>query len=152
MHRDDLGIRLGLAYATFVDWLNAEMATAGFDDLGATYGYMFRALADGPDTLSHLADGLRMTTQGAAKILGEMESRGYVRRTAHPTDARARLIELTDRGRLALETAHGLHGRYEHELADRIGPDAVAALRRALATIIESVGGVDSTSRLLRPI
>lgn len=62
---------------------------------------MFRALADGPDTVSNLSDGLRMSTQGAAKILGEMESRGYVRRTAHPTDARARLIDLTDRGRLA---------------------------------------------------
>ena len=87
MHHDDLGIQLGLAYAAFVDWLNAEMAAAGFDDLGARFGYLFRALADGPATLTDLADGLRMSTQGAAKILTEMQARGYVRRVAHPTDA-----------------------------------------------------------------
>jgi len=151
VHQDDLGIQLGLGYAAFVDWLNAEMATAGFDDLGPTYGYMFRALADGPATLSQLAAGLHMTTQGAAKILTEMETRGYVERRAHPTDARARMVELTSRGRRALRSARALHARYERGLADRIGEDAVAALRRELHATLE-IGGVDPASRLLRPI
>ncbi len=151
MHHGDLGIQLGLAYAAFVDWLNAEMAAAGFDDLGARFGYLFRALADGPATLTDLADGLRMSTQGAAKILTEMQARGYVRRVAHPTDGRARLIELTDRGRLALEAAHGLHQRYEQMLGERIGVRAVSTLRRALADILE-LGDVDPASRLLRPL
>ncbi len=151
MLHDDLGIRLGLAYAAFVDWLDAEMATAGFDDLGATYGYMFRALAGGPATLSTLARGLHMTTQGAEKILGEMEAKGYVRRSPHPDDARARLIELADRGRLALATARGLHDRFERELAERVGGRDAAALRRNLDAVL-AMGSVDPASRLLRPI
>jgi DNA-binding MarR family transcriptional regulator len=148
---DDFGIQLGLAYAAFVDWLNAELARAGFDDLGPAYGYVFRALAAGPSTLSALAEGLRITTQGTAKILTEMESRGYLCRTAHPDDARSRLIELTDRGRQALTTAGTLHGRYEEQLRERIGPGDAAALRRALAGLL-ALADVDPSSRLLRPI
>ena len=112
---------------------------------------MFRALADGPATLTDLAPGLHMTTQGAAKILTEMETRGYVDRQAHPTDARARLLELTTRGRQALGTARALHHRYEQGLVERMGADEVMTLRRALGTILE-IGDVDPASRLLRPI
>lgn len=151
MDRDDLGIQLGLAYAAFVEWLNAEMAEAGFDDLGATFGYVFRALADGPATLSDLATGLHMTTQGTAKILTEMESRRYVRRRPHPTDARSRLVQLTTRGHRALDTARALHRRYEEKLARQVGADTVAALRRTLGAI-QGVGDVDPASRFLRPI
>jgi MarR family transcriptional regulator for hemolysin len=151
MLHDDLGIRLGLAYTAFVDRLNTEMAAAGFDDLGPTYGYMFRALAAAPATLSTLAEGLHMTTQGAAKILAEMEAKGYVRRSPHPTDARARLVELDERGRRALRTASGLHARFERELAARVGEDTTTALRRALDAVL-AMGSVDPASRLLRPI
>jgi DNA-binding MarR family transcriptional regulator len=148
---DDFGIQLGLAYVAFVDWLNAELAAAGFDDLGPAYGYMFRALEPGPSTLSALAEGLRITTQGTAKILTEMQSRGYLHRTAHPDDARSRLVELTDRGRQALTTAGDLHGRYEEQLRARIGPRDAAALRRALGAML-ALADVDPSSRLLRPI
>jgi DNA-binding MarR family transcriptional regulator len=151
VNRDDLGIQLGLAYAAFVEWLNAQMADAGFDDLGATFGYIFRALADGPATLSDLAAGLHMTTQGTAKILAEMEAREYVSRQPHPTDARSRLVQLADRGQRALDTAHALHRRYEERLVGQVGADSVVALRRALAAVQE-VGDVDPASRLLRPI
>jgi DNA-binding MarR family transcriptional regulator len=147
----DLGIQLGLAYTAFVGWLNEQLAAAGFDDLGPAYGYMFRALADGPATLSTLAAGLAMTTQGAAKILAEMQAGGYVRRTAHPTDARARLIELTPRGREAFRAARAAHQRFERQLAARIGAGAAAGLREALAAII-ALEDVDPASRLLRPI
>jgi DNA-binding MarR family transcriptional regulator len=134
-----------------VDWLNAELARAGFDDLGPAYGYVFRALAAGPSTLSALAEGLRITTQGTAKILTDMQARGYLRRTAHPDDARSRLVELTDRGRQALTTAGALHERYEEQLRARIGPEDAAALRRALRAVL-ALADVDPSSRLLRPI
>ncbi|MBK8074153.1 MAG: hypothetical protein IPK24_01015 [Kineosporiaceae bacterium] len=145
MLHDDLGIRLGLAYAAFVDWLDAEMATAGFDVWGR---HMFEG---GRAAATLELPGLHMTTQGAAKILGEMEAKGYVRRSPHPDDARARLIELADRGRLALATARGLHDRFERELAERVGGRDALALRRNLDAVL-AMGSVDPASRLLRPI
>ena len=148
---EDFGIRLGLAYAAFVELLNTAMAQDGFDDLGPTYGYFFRSLADGPRTLSALAAGLQMTTQGAAKILTEMESRGYVRRTAHPTDLRSRLIELTPRGRAAVARARTLHHGIERQIAVQVGEEAVGGLHRALDALIQQ-SHIEPSSRLLRPL
>lgn len=148
---EDLGIRLGLAYAAFVEELREELAARGFDDLGSSFGYVFRALAGGAATLSELADGLRMTTQGAAKIVEEMEAGGYVSRRPHPDDRRAKVIELDDRGRAAARAARAVHRRVERQLADRLGEADVAALRRALDQLI-AARDIDPSDRLLRPM
>ena len=147
----DFGILLGAAYAAFTEWLRAEMRASGFDDLGPSYGYVFRALADGSLTLTELAGGLGMTTQGAAKIVASMTDGGYVRSTPDPTDGRAKRLALDDRGRRALRRARALHASYERRLARRLGARRAAELREALALVGES-GEVDAASRVLRPM
>ena len=65
--RDDLGIQIGFAYAAFVERLDAAMERAGFEIVTRSFGYVLRSLAPGPLTLTELADGLHMTTQGASE-------------------------------------------------------------------------------------
>jgi DNA-binding MarR family transcriptional regulator len=148
---DDIGIQLGLAYAAFVEWLNAEMAVAGFDDVGSGFGYVFRLLAPGPTTLTALAADLRMTTQGAAKIIAAMEEAGYVSRRVDPADARARLIELDDRGRAAARTARRLHARFERHVTAEVGDRRWSTFRSVLATVAD-VSETDPADRRLRPL
>jgi DNA-binding MarR family transcriptional regulator len=150
-HDLDFGILVGLAYLTFVEELMDRMRTAGFDDLGPSHGYVFRALADAPLTLSDLARGLHMTTQGAAKIIEDMEAGGYVERTENPTDRRSRTIELAPRGRKALTAAPRNHRTYERRHADRLGDAAVAATRDVLGAIADS-SHLDGSTRLMRPV
>ncbi len=147
----DFGIILGAAYAAFTEWLRAEMRTSGFDDLGPSYGYVFRALGEGTLTLTELAAGLGMTTQGAAKIVTAMAEGGYVRSTPDPTDGRAKRLALDDRGRRALRRARALHASYERRLVRRLGEQRVADVREALVLVGES-GEVDPGSRVLRPM
>jgi DNA-binding MarR family transcriptional regulator len=147
----DFGILLGGAYAAFTDWLRAEMQASGFDDLGSSHGYVFRALGNGSMTLTELAAGLGMTTQGAAKIVAAMAEGGYVCSTPDPTDGRAKRLALDDRGRRALRRARALHASYERRLVRRLGVQRVADLREALGLVGESVD-VDTASRVLRPM
>jgi DNA-binding MarR family transcriptional regulator len=147
----DFGILLGGAYAAFTEWLRAEMGSSGFDDLGPSYGYVFRALGEGSMTLTELAAGLGMTTQGAAKIVAAMTEGGYVRSTPDPTDGRAKRLALDDRGRRALRRARALHASYQRRLLRRLGEQRVADLRAALSLVGES-GGVDPAARVLRPM
>jgi DNA-binding MarR family transcriptional regulator len=147
----DFGILLGAAYAAFTEWLRAEMRASGFDDLGPSHGYVFRALGEGSMTLTELAAGLGMTTQGAAKIVAAMAEGGYVRSTPDPTDGRAKRLALDDRGRRALRRARALHASYERRLIRRLGAQRVADLREALALVGES-GEVDAATRVLRPM
>jgi DNA-binding MarR family transcriptional regulator len=125
----DIGILLGLAYGAFVEKMHADLAARGFDDLGRSYGYVFRVLADGDRSLSELAGLLGMTLPGAGKIVDEMEARGYVERHADRRDRRVKRLRLSPRGRAALRAARAFHRRFERRLPD--GP----ALRAALEAI-----------------
>jgi DNA-binding MarR family transcriptional regulator len=139
----DLGILLALAYQEFVrEMRETAHAAHGFDDLGRSDGYVFRALAAGPRTVSDLAVRLGISKQGAGQIIEDMERRGYVERRADPSDGRARLVFLSARAEAALGVARDFHQAYERRLARRCGRDTVAALRAALEAM---AGGTDQT-------
>src|SRR5262249_1423452 len=145
----DFGILLGLCYQAFVDELRAALQAQGFTDLGPRYGYVFRALGREALHLRALAGRLGMTDQGAAKIVDEMEARGYLERGAHPEDGRIKRLRLARRGRAALALARRFHRLYERRLAARLGPREAAMARR----ILEAVGGGgDQAATYLRPL
>jgi DNA-binding MarR family transcriptional regulator len=128
----DLGILLAQAYQGFVRELRASLAEAGFDDLGRSDGYVFRALTASLLTVGELAARLEVTKQAAGQIVEDMERRGYVERRADPRDGRARLVQLSARGAEVARAARRFHRRYEQRLARRHGAAAVASLRALL--------------------
>lgn len=149
----DFGILLGLAYQDFVDELNAHLAAVGFTGVGASFGYVFRALLADSLTTSQLAARLCITPQGAAKIVGEMVAAGYVERQSDPADGRALRLCLTDRGQMAVATARRFHADYERRLSDSYGAHSVAALREVLTAIVDrDPAATETAARLLRPL
>lgn len=145
----DFGILLGLSYQAFVDELRAVLLAKGFSDLGPSYGYVFRALGAEALHLRALAKRLGITDQGAAKIVDEMEARGYLERQAHPEDGRIKRLRLARRGRAALAAARQFHRLYERRLAQRLGSQDVAIARRILEAV---AGGGDNAGDHLRPL
>jgi len=135
--RKDFGILLALAYAAFVDELRQALADAGFAHLHRSFGYVARALADGPLTLREVADLLDVTSPGALKIVADMAEHGYVERLDDPSDARARRVSLTKKGRAALAAARAFHARFERELARSAGRKIATAARAALEHVVE---------------
>ncbi|WP_307828007.1 MarR family winged helix-turn-helix transcriptional regulator [Nocardioides sp. SYSU D00038] len=133
----DLGILVLLAYQGFVRGLHEEMAVQGYDDLGHADGVMFRMLHVAPQTVSVLAGKLGISKQGTAQIVDDMEARGYVVRRPDPADARARLVELSARGRAALGVARAYHAAYEERLVGQYGEGALAGVR----TVLEGMAG-----------
>jgi DNA-binding MarR family transcriptional regulator len=136
----DLGILLALAYQRFVEELREALADAGVDALGRSDGYVFRALADRPCTVSELAGRLEISKQGAAQIVDDMERRGLVVRRPDPDDRRARLVSLTDEGTRALREARAFHRAFERRLVAELGPAPVEGLVRTL----EHLAGEDT--------
>jgi DNA-binding MarR family transcriptional regulator len=132
--------------------LRAELAAQGFTDLGGAYGYVFRALATEELSQSEVAMRLAITDQGMAKIIAEMESRGYVERRADPEDARIKRLRLAKRGRDALAAARRFHAAFERQLARREGADAVKNFRALLESVVASSGTDDTAHARLRPM
>jgi len=136
----DFGILLVVAEQEFIRGLRAATAEQGFDDQGRSDGFVLRTLGDGPTTITRLAERLEITKQGAGQLVDDMERRGYVERRPDPSDARARLLHLTDRGQAALKAARRYHASYERRLRTRFGDDAIDTVRDVLAAMAGEAG------------
>ncbi|HZD17047.1 MAG TPA: MarR family winged helix-turn-helix transcriptional regulator [Actinomycetota bacterium] len=96
--------------------------------------------------LTDLARRARMSKQGMMLLVDELETRGYVRRVPDPTDARAKVVRLTARGRRyaaeARRVAAGVEARARRELGER----RYESLRSALDELIGD-GAADGSGR-----
>jgi len=146
-HGEDIGVLLTLALEAFKDRLHEHLAHAGFDDLGPSFGFVFRSLADTPLSLAELAAQLGMSAPGALKIVALMIERGYVERRDDADDARVKRLALTRRGRRALEEARGFHATAERELVTTLGKDHVASAR----AVLQALAGDVSTEGIVWP-
>ena len=146
----DFGVLLNLAFGAFKTRLHDELARVGYDDVGPSFGYVFRLLAQRETNLSEVAQALGMTAPGALKILNDMVDKGYVERVAHAGDARQKLLRLTARARGAMKAAHRFHRRFEAALAERLGARDAQAARRALESIVAEAAGEGGPG--LRPL
>ena len=142
----DLGILLTTALGVFKDQLHAQLARAGYDDIGPAYGYVFRSLAERPLSRVELATRLGISSQGALKIVAEMEERGYVERRDDTVDRRVRRLLLAARGRAALREARRFHATAERQLVTALGAKQVASARAVLTALAEQ-GANDAPSR-----
>jgi DNA-binding MarR family transcriptional regulator len=59
--------------------------------------------ADGAQTMSQLAEALDVSQASATGIVDRMEQRGLIARQGDPDDRRVTRVDLTDRGRQAIE-------------------------------------------------
>lgn len=67
-----------------------------------------RRLARRPMSMSELAAALGIEPPNATAVVDELESLGLVRRTPHPTDRRAKLVEATRKGKVMARRADAM--------------------------------------------
>lgn len=147
MSSEDFGVLLNLAYGAFKAELHAVMERDGFDDLGSSFGYVFRLLERAPATLRDVAAHLDITPQGALKVVDDMVRKGYLERRDHPDDGRLKLLVLTDRARAAIASARRFHRAFERRLGDRLGAAHGAAARAALEEIVAHAAAAGNLPR-----
>jgi DNA-binding MarR family transcriptional regulator len=101
----DLGVALFIPYRYMEDRIFRAIQDAGFDDWTLAQCRVFQRIAAAGSRLTDLADQAQVTKQSAAMLVDQLERLGYVRRIPDPTDGRARLIVLEERGRRAAAVA-----------------------------------------------
>jgi DNA-binding MarR family transcriptional regulator len=62
---------------------------------------------NGPQRMRDIADQVDLPARNLTAVADSLEIEHLVRRTPHPTDRRATLLEVTDAGRSAIESAMG---------------------------------------------
>jgi len=85
---------------------------------------------------SDLAAATQISKQAVNDLLGELERLGYLVRRVDPSDERARLIRLTQRGRRLHRVAVGIHSDIEKEWEQAVGKERYRLMRDALHELV----------------
>lgn len=93
----------------------------------------------GPQMMRVLADEIGLTPRNMTALVDATEAEGLVRRAVHPTDRRAVLIQLTDKGFTAAEDILVPRATAIAELFDDLSPTEQARLNKTLATLLDGL-------------
>lgn len=118
--------------AELVEGIQRGVAESGFHDVRPVHGFAFAFLSAAPATTAQLAEHLGITKQATSELVQDLVERGYLTRVADPTDRRARLLLLTDRGHGCTRAAEDAARRTVETWERRLPPDDAAALREGL--------------------
>lgn len=127
---------VNLVAASGAPRLRAAFAAAGLDGIRPAQAVALVPLAAGGLHASDLADRLNVSRQAVAQGIAALERHGYVTRVADPVDARARIIELTPRGRQALRVMRSNAVALEKRWEQLLGPERLGELRDSLQALL----------------
>jgi len=126
---------LDVAFDAFSEELTRRVYAAGYTDVRPGHGCVFGTIDPEGSRLTDLAERAGMTKQTVGEVASDLEKLGYVERVPDPSDGRAKIIRLTERGRVAQATGLGLIEDIERDWAERFGSERVAALREVLEAL-----------------
>jgi DNA-binding MarR family transcriptional regulator len=113
------------------------LAAAGADDITLAQSRLMQRLDLQGMRLTDLAEQARVTKQTAGALIDQLERVGYVVRTPDPSDARARLVTLSDKGLTLCRIAGKEVTKVEHEWQEFLGERRFAQMREALIALRE---------------
>lgn len=135
--RVDLGVALFIPYRYMENRVFRAVQNAGFDDWTLAQVRVFQRIAPAGSRLTDLADQAQMSKQSAGVLVDQLERLGYVRRVPDPSDGRARLITMEERGRRAAEVAIATSDQIMSEWTAYLGTRNFTLLHQILEQLRE---------------
>lgn len=114
------------------------LAKAGHTEARFTHLNLTRNLDAGGTRMTELARRAGVTKQAIGELIVQCEELGLIKRTADPTDARAKLVKFTPRGLEWLEALHAALEQTEAEMQGELGILRVDGLKAALKTYADA--------------
>jgi DNA-binding MarR family transcriptional regulator len=133
--RTPLGVLLTAAERALAAELESGLREAGYADLRSAHAQVFLALDADGSRLTDLAGRAGMTKQSMGELVRYLEQHGYLDVEPDSRDRRAKVIRPTPRGRSAHEASVTLLAESDRRLGERLGEEALSALRAQLCSI-----------------
>ncbi len=119
---------------------------------GVTWARMktLRALeCNGPQIMSSLRDELGVTPRSVTALVDALEADALVSRVPHPTDRRATIVELTERGRKTIDGLFEAHADRAAAVFARLDEADQCELLRLLRLLSAALGELHGQEPLL---
>jgi DNA-binding MarR family transcriptional regulator len=133
--RPNVGILLRAPFQEVVRRVSAGLADAGFEDIRPAHTAVFQHIEADGSRLTTLAERAQITKQSMSYLVDDLERRGYVERRPDPTDRRATLICLTQRGWDEVRAALAIIAALEEEWTRELGEERMEQLRDTLKVL-----------------
>jgi len=137
---DDSGVAVAMlvlgAAAQVVDGIQRGLAERGFPDVRPAHGFAFVRISAADASMVDVAAYLGVTKQAASQLVEQLVQRGYVTREPDPTDARSRLLRLTDLGWACTRAAEQAAAETTEAWRQQLGDVAIDALHSALEAVV----------------
>jgi DNA-binding MarR family transcriptional regulator len=131
------GLLLFIPYRAMEARVFKALAAAGYDDFTPAQARVLQRIAPGGSRLTDLAEQASITKQSAGFLVDQLERAGYVERVADPSDARARLVRIAERGLQTLPLAASVVSKVEAEWTEHLGKRRMGQLREILVKLRE---------------
>ena len=117
----------------------AELAASGFTDLRPVHNVVFAQLTAGGARITDMAARAGITKQAVTLMVDHLEAGGYLARVGDPSDRRAKLVELTERGRAAANASVRIVEGIDRDGTARLGGQRLAELKATLWELVVSL-------------
>ena len=136
MDQLNLAQLLRIPFQALVNELHTQLAASGYSDIPAAHTIVF-ALVDAQGIrLSELGKRAQLTKQLVNYLVTSVEERGYVERVPDPSDGRAKIVRLTERGQQAAQIGSEIIESIEREWAASLGQEDMDELRSLLERLV----------------
>lgn len=142
--RQAIGQLLARLLREFRHDLAAPRAEAGFGDIRDPHMQIFGNVRMGGIRLTELADRAQLSLAATSELVNDLEVLGYVLRRADPADGRAKLIDLTKRGRNAMAAAGDRVADIEQRWLKLVGAKDFAHMCRTMQRLLDELDPQDS--------
>ena len=128
---------LGRAYSLLGFRIVDGVVGAGYPQK-PSHSAVFAQIDPAGSRLTDLARGANMTPQAMGELVDELEELGYVVRQPDPSDRRAKLIVLTQRGQECIAAGLATIDGLEQRITDVLGSRGRQQLRRLLEKLLDA--------------
>lgn len=138
-----LGVLLSQPLRALLADLHQGMAEAGYSDLRPAHSAVFMNLDPEGTRITDLAERASMTKQSMSELVRDLEERGYVWTSPHPSDRRAKVVRWTKKGKATEEPARRNIQRVQDKWSRLLSEGEMEELLRLLRKLSDAVTDAD---------
>ena len=124
-----------------IEELSDRLAEHGYEGIREGHGCVFGFIEPEGSRLTYLAEASGLTKQAVGEAVDDLQRLGYVERAPDPTDGRAKIVHLTDKGADARAVGRQALDDVERRWAEQVGEERMAAMRETLEDVYAFVIG-----------